>query len=100
MLGLVPDIFNKKIVVGESSMGTYKNYPLKLPYLTVLVCLGGKAVVSVNFKNYMLKPNDILVLSEDSITVFLRTSKDFKLSYCLIEKSLAAEIAYNLPNQL
>lgn len=102
MLESMPNIFKKKpeVMAGESNMEEYKNYPLKLPYLAVLICLEGRAVVNVNFKSYLLKPNEILVLSEDSITVFLRTSKNFRLFYCLMDKSFASEIAYNLPNPL
>lgn len=102
MVKSVPDIFRKReeVVTGESNMEEHKSYPLKLPYLAVFICMEGRAVVNVNFQNYLLKPNDILVLSEDSITTFLRTSKDFRLFYCLIDKSLASEIAYNLPNHL
>lgn len=102
MLESMPNISKKKpeVMAGESNMEEYKSYPLKLPYLAVLICLEGRAVVNVNFKSYLLKPNEILVLSEDSITVFLRTSKNFRLFYCLMDKSFASEIAYNLPNPL
>lgn len=102
MLKLMPNISKKEleVITGESNMEEYKSYPLKLPYLAVFICMEGRAVVKVNFKNYLLDLNDILVLSEDSITVFLRTSKDFRLFYCLIDKNLASEIAYNLPNHL
>ncbi len=89
-----------EIAWGESEMADHKGYPLKLPYLSVFICLEGKAVVQVNFKNHLLTHNRILVVSEDSITTFLRTSPDFKLYYFLIDKELASEIAYRLPNQL
>ncbi|WP_455671942.1 helix-turn-helix domain-containing protein [Phocaeicola sp.] len=102
MQKLITEIAKKEIevIAGESNMEEYKSYPLKLPYLAIFIGMKGTAVVNVNFKNHLLKPNDILVLSEDSITVFARTSKDFRLFYCLIDKNLASEIAYNLPNHL
>lgn len=91
---------NKEFVMGETNMEHHIGYPLKLPYLAVFFCKKGSAVLTVNFKNYLLKPNDILVLSEDSITQFLRISKDLHLVYCFLGRGLAAEIAYLLPNQL
>lgn len=102
MMKFASDIFgeSEEVVIGENNMEEHTSYPLKLPYLSVFICMEGRAVVNVNFKNYLLKPNDILVLSEDSITTFLRTSKDFRLFYCLLNKSLASEIAYHLPNHL
>lgn len=89
-----------EIAVGESDMEAYKGCLLKLPYLSVFICLKGKAIVQVNFEKYILAPSDILVLSEDSLAQFLNTSEDFKLFHCLIDKELASEIAYKLPNSL
>ena len=102
MIKLTPDIFNGKdeIAIGESDMCGQAGYPLKLSYTVVWICLSGRAVVSVNFKNYLFKSGSILVLAEDSIVIIKRLSSDFRLFYCLIHKSLAAEVAYNLPNPL
>lgn len=102
MIKLAPDIFNgrKEITIGETNMHEPIGYPVKLSYTVVFICREGKAVINVNFKNYLLKANDILVLAEDSIAIFLRVSENFKMFYCLVNKELASEIAYNLPNRL
>lgn len=102
MIKLASEIFKKKekVTIGESNMEEYKGYPMKLPYIVIFICMGGKAVVNVNFKNYLLKSNDILVLSHDSIAAFMRTSNDFTVFYCMLDKDFASEIAYNLPNHL
>lgn len=102
MINLAPDIFRKKekVTIGESNMERHKGYPLKLSYTVIFICMEGQAVVNVNFKNYLLKINEILVLSHDSITIILRTSKNFRLFYCMIDKDFASETAYNLPNHL
>ena len=89
-----------EFVVGESKMESCMGSPLKLPYLSIFICLEGKAIVNVNFEKYILKPYDFLVLSEDSLTLFMNTSKNFRSFYCLIDKGLASEIAYKLPNRL
>lgn len=93
-------VSKEEFIVGESNMEAQCGRPLALPYLAVFICLDGKAVVQVNFKKYLLKHYDILILSEDSFTLFLQTSKDFRLAYCLVDKSLASETAYKLPNRL
>ena len=98
-MNLLP-VMEEEIIVGESCMEACMNQPLTLPYLAVWVCLKGKAVVQVNFENYLFKQDDVLVLSEDSLTLLLRTSSDFRVAYCWVGRSAAAEIAYRLPNPL
>lgn len=89
-----------EITLGESDFSDCLAYPLPLSYTSLIVCLSGNAVVSINFKNYLLKANDVLVLAEDHITIVQRVSSDFTAFYCFVDKSLAAEVAYDLPNQL
>ncbi|MFA4870106.1 MAG: helix-turn-helix transcriptional regulator [Pedobacter sp.] len=102
IMNYTPDILlgKEKLALGESDLNQSLGYPLKLSYTSLIVCLEGTAVISVNFKNYLLKPNDVLVLAEDYITVVQRVSADFKAFYCLVDRSLAAEVAFDLPNQL
>lgn len=102
MLKLASEIFQSKvkISIGETDMHEQLGYPLKLSYTVVFVCLSGEAKISVDFKSYTLQKNDILVLADDSIASFAAVSADFNLFYCLIDKSFAPEVAYNLPNQL
>jgi len=94
-------IKGKEIVsLGESTLRESLGYPLPLSYTNLIVCLKGSAVVNVDFKNYLLKPNDIMVLAEDSITVVQRLSSDFSAFYCFVDKEMASEVAYDLPNEL
>lgn len=97
-----PNIFKRDelVSIGDSKLEIQLSPPLQLSYTTVFVCLEGQAVISVNFKNYLLRANDILVLAEDSITRVLRTSPNFRIFYCLLHKKFASEVAYNLPNTL
>ncbi|MFD2554730.1 helix-turn-helix domain-containing protein [Sphingobacterium tabacisoli] len=102
MMNYIPDIFkgNEVLVLGESNLCQGLGYPLQLRYTSLIICLEGSSVISVNFKNYLLKPNDILVLAEDYITVVQRVSANFKAFYCLVDRNLATDVAYDLPNQL
>jgi AraC-like DNA-binding protein len=102
IMNYTPDIFlgKEKLALGESNLSQGLGYPLQVGYTSLIICLEGTSVVSVNFKNYLLKPNDILVLAEDYITIVQRVSADFKAFYCFVDKSLAAEVAFDLPNQL
>lgn len=94
-------IKGKEIVsLGESTLRESLGYPLPLSYTNLIVCLKGSAVVNVDFKKYLLKPNDIMVLAEDSITVVQRLSSDFSAFYCFVDKEMASEVAYDLPNEL
>lgn len=91
---------NDLISIGETNFSSPLSHPLQLSYTSLFICLEGSAVLSVNFKNYLLKTNDILVLAEDSIARILRTSPNLKVFYCLLNRAFAAEVAYNLPNPL
>lgn len=91
---------NELISIGETNFSPPLSHPLQLSYTSLFICLEGSAVVSVNFKNYLLKTNDILVLAEDSIARILRTTPNLKVFYCLLNRAFAAEVAYNLPNPL
>lgn len=102
MIADSPNIFKEKelVSIGQSKLSTQLGQLLQLSYTTVFVCLEGQALVSVNFKNYLLQKHDLLVLAEDSITRVLRTSSNFEIFYCLVHKKFASEVAYNLPNSL
>ncbi|RKE55920.1 AraC family transcriptional regulator [Sphingobacterium detergens] len=102
IMNYTPDISlgKEELALGESNFCQSLGYPLRLGYTSLIVCLEGTSVVSVNFKNYLLKTNDVLVLAEDYITVVQRVSADFNAFYCLVDRSLAAEVAFDLPNQL
>lgn len=90
----------ESLTLSESDFKDTMGHPLQLAYTSFIIALSGTAVVTVNFKNYLLKPYSILVLGEDAITVVKRVTADFRACYGLIDKSLAAEVAYDLPNQL
>lgn len=102
MIKIAPGIFNdsQKINLGINTMMEQIGYPLKLAYSVVFICQTGEAEIQINFKNYKIKVDDILILSEDFITVITRTSPDFKLFYCLINRCFASQVAYQLPNSL
>ena len=88
------------ITFDECGMNEYRGYPLRLPYLAVFICLKGRAIAKVNFRKHLLRPSDVLVLSEDSLAVFSAVSTDFRLACIRVEKEPASEIAYKLPNRL
>ena len=88
------------IVLGESDFKESLGSPLSLSYLVILICHQGSALMNINMQAYTVKANDIVVLSEDSFALVMKRSRQFKVSYCLIERSLAADIAFQLPHQL
>lgn len=72
----------------------------QLDYLTLVIGQQGRALISVNFKYYVLRANDILLLYDDSLVFTKRRSHNFSCFYCKVEKTLASEIAYVLPSRL
>lgn len=75
-------------------------HPLSLAYTVLIICQTGNAVIDINFNRYTLKPFDIMVLAEDSITILQSRTEDFSWSYYLMNRQFAAEVAYQLPNAL
>lgn len=84
------------LINGENQLG----YPLKLSYLVVLVGLKGKATFTLNFKEYSFTANSIAILSSDTVALIQYKSTDFLAQCYAIDRTLASEIAYQLPNQL
>lgn len=88
------------ITLGQSDFQESLGYPLPLSYLVILICHQGCALININMQTYTMKAHDVVVLSDDSFALVLKKSRQFKVTYCLIDRSLAADIAFQLPHQL
>ncbi|MBX8801948.1 AraC family transcriptional regulator [Ochrobactrum sp. MR28] len=86
--------------MGVGSLAETDNQLLSLSYLVLLICQTGSAEFDVNFRCYQMQKDDFLVLYDDSIAMMRNRSADFSCSYYLIDRSMAADIAYALPNEL
>ena len=88
--------------MGETTLAEGLGLPLAFghAYLTVLVCLCGRARFTLNFKEHAVRRGDVVVLAEDTIALFKRRSRGFNVFFCLIPKRFATEVAYPLPNPL
>ncbi|WP_208858486.1 helix-turn-helix domain-containing protein [Vreelandella nigrificans] len=91
---------NGDFFMGSGRLDGLLGSPLPLAYVVLLICQQGCADVNVNLQSYTIGKNDFLVLSEDSIAVINSKSDDFLCSYYLMNRSIAAEVAYELPNSL
>ncbi|ENB4191581.1 AraC family transcriptional regulator, partial [Stenotrophomonas maltophilia] len=69
-------------------------------YLTVLVCVSGRARFALNFREVAVQRHDVLVLAEDTLALLRQRSRRFLAVACLVPKALASEVAYVLPNAL
>ncbi len=69
-------------------------------YLTVLVCVSGRARFALNFREVGVQRHDVLVLAEDTLALLRQRSRGFLAVACLVPKALASEVAYVLPNAL
>lgn len=91
---------NGDFVMGCGQLDGLVGFPLPLAYVVLLICQQGCADVDVNLQSYPIEKNDFLVLSEDSIAVINSKSDDFLCSYYLMNRSIAADVAYELPSSL
>lgn len=85
---------------GHSRLDGADNQLLSLSYIVLLICQTGSAEFEVNFRRYQMQKDDFLVLYDDSIAFMKSKSADFSCSYYLIGRSMAADIAHGLPNEL
>lgn len=85
---------------GTTTFSEQLNYPLSLSYLVVCIGLSGKATLTVNFTDYVITPNTLVVLSSDDIVLVQEKTADFQGYIYGIERALASEIAYHLPHTL
>ena len=88
--------------LGETTLAEGVGIPLSFghAYITLLVCLSGRARFTFNFKEQAVRRGDVMVLAEDTIALLKRRSRNFRVFFCLMPKGFAAEVAYPLPNPL
>lgn len=100
----IPKLFasDTHLRTGETTLSEGLGIPLSFgqSYLTLLICLSGCAHFTLNFKAHAIRPDNVLVLSEDSIAMLKRRSRGFKVFFILLPKDFSAELAYHLPNSL
>lgn len=85
---------------GKTNMDKMQKKQLSSSYVTVCICLQGCAIFNINFRQYSVRKNDLIVLYDDTFVMLQAKSRCFALEYLLIDKKLATTIAYSLPQQL
>ena len=90
------DIFTSHadFTVGRANMHDYLNKPVNPKGDILIFCKRGYAVFSLNFRNYLLREGDLLILIFNTFPVFLRSSDDFCMSYCMLSAEYSYEVAY------
>ncbi|QBF27134.1 helix-turn-helix domain-containing protein [Pseudomonas tructae] len=93
---------DESVQIGESTLEGGIGAPMTFThaYLTLMVCLSGRARFSLNFHEQAIRPGDVLVLAEDTVAVLRRRSRTFKVFFCLMPKGFCTAVAYPLPNSL
>ncbi|HDN2512240.1 MULTISPECIES: helix-turn-helix domain-containing protein [Providencia] len=86
--------------IGVTNMDKMQKKQLSSSYVTVCICLQGCAIFNINFRQYRVQKNDLIVLYDDTFAMLQAKSRCFNLEYLLIDKKLATSIAYSLPQQL
>lgn len=92
----VPHVISK----GETTLVRSQLTPLVPTYVAVLICKRGRAVFNINFKKYVVKANDIIVLYDDTFVMVQQCSGASLFDYFLLEKDFAVDVAFQLPNPL
>lgn len=80
--------------VGQATLDDYLNKPVNPKGDIIIFCEQGYAVFSLNFRSYLLKKGDLMILLFNTFPVFLRTSEDFSMSYCMLSSDFSYEVAY------
>lgn len=86
--------------MGKTTLENSMHELLNLSYVVVLICERGQCVLDVNFRSHAMHEGDFLILYDDSITCLKSRSYNFLCSYYLMNRSLASDVAYALPNEL
>lgn len=85
---------------GTTTLNQQLSHPLSLSYLVVFITLTGEATLAINFTDYVIHKNTLLVLSSDDVVLVQQKTDNFEGYIYGIERSLASEIAYHLPHTL
>lgn len=90
------DVFisHTDFTVGKTNLHDYRNRPMNPQGDVIIFCNSGYAVFSLNFRNYILKEGELLILIFNTFPVFLRSSADFTMSYCMLAADYSYEVSY------
>lgn len=80
--------------VGRATLDDYLNKPVYPKGDIIIFCEQGYAVFSLNFRNYLLKKGDLVILLFNTFPVFRRTSADFSMSFCMLSSEFSYEVSY------
>lgn len=83
-------------VVGASDMRGYLHRPMYAAGCTFLLCVGGCAIVTINFRRHAIRKGDSLFLFSDMVFVIERCSKDFSVLYSAVSVELQNEANYTV----
>lgn len=82
--------------IGRVTLDNYLNKPVNPKGDIIIFCERGYAVFSFNFRNYLLKKGDLMILLFNTFPVFVRTSADFSMLFCMLSADFSYEVAYPL----
>lgn len=85
---------NTDFIIGRATLDDYLNKPVNPKGDIIITCERGYAVFSLNFRNYLLREGDLVILLFNTFHVFLRTSDDFSMSFCMLSSNFSYEVAY------
>lgn len=88
------------VSAGITNLDKKQDTLLSTDYVTLCVCRQGRGVFNINFKQYLVRKNDILVLYDDTFLMLKKKSKNFSIDYIMLDKRFAADVVFVLPNPL
>lgn len=87
----------KDFVVGRTDMRGHLGRMLDPCGNTVLVCLGGSAVVSIYSTDRVFAQGDVTNLYRDMLPRFVSVSADFECFYCVMDNDFGNEVWFDIP---
>lgn len=80
--------------VGHAAMPNFHDKLIRNYGCVILYCTAGEAVFSVNFSHHSIRQEDFAFVFWGVIPVFVKTSADFRLNWCMLSSELAYEICH------
>lgn len=91
---------DKTYIIGRSAMDGFTAWwESHLPSYLIIYCRGGEAKMLVQFEEYTISKNMVVLISPDMFPAFTSRSGDFEVSYCLMSREFAEMTLYGVPKK-
>lgn len=80
--------------VGSSVLPGYRDKLINHTGCFIGICTSGEGVISINFRDCVLRKGDILMTFWDTAPLLVRTTDDFSINWCMLKPELTYDVCY------